>query len=341
MQDLRNEIIRILVTDRKPTANTRRDRTMAKRHEPLTQDAAAERAIRAVLDSLDSAHTKRAYERHLREFFTWHRETGERAISKESVQRYAEQLQRGKLSPATVNQKLSAIRTLALHAAGTGALDAHIADGIKAVRGVKRETARPSGHALTKEKAQKLLNAPDAESLKGLRDRAILALLIGCGLRRSEVVSISFADIRRRGGRWAIINVGEPPRTVPIPAWASEALNDYRDAVRDAKGTAYLPAKGIVFHPVNRGDNVTRERMTEQAVYNLVGEYASAAGLGSVTPNDLRLTFAKLAHTGGSALDQIQLSLGHGSIQATQRYLGIEQDLTDAPGDHLGLRMSK
>jgi len=54
----------------------------------------------------------------------------------------------------------------------------------------------------------------------------------------------------------------------------------------------------------------------------------------------LRRTFAKLAYKGGAGLDQIQLSLGHGSIQTTERYLGVRQDLTDAPCDHLGLRLS-
>jgi site-specific recombinase XerD len=57
--------------------------------------------------------------------------------------------------------------------------------------------------------------------------------------------------------------------------------------------------------------------------------------------NDLRLTFATLVHKGGAAPDQIQLSLGHGSICLTQRYLGIEQDLKDAPGDHSGLKIAK
>jgi len=58
-----------------------------------------------------------------------------------------------------------------------------------------------------------------------------------------------------------------------------------------------------------------------------------------IAPHDLRRTFAKLAHKGGSGINQIQISLGHASIKATERYLGVEQDLTDAPGDHLGLRL--
>lgn len=84
---------------------------------------------------------------------------------------------------------------------------------------------------------------------------------------------------------------------------------------------------------------MTGERMTEQAFYNVVSEYAEVLGFGNIAPRDLRRTFAKLAHKGGSGLDQIQLSLGHGSIQTTERYLGVEQDLTDSPCDHLGLRL--
>ena len=79
--------------------------------------------------------------------------------------------------------------------------------------------------------------------------------------------------------------------------------------------------------------------MSEQALYNLVVEYGAALGFIQLAPHDLRRTFAKLAHRGGSGLEQIQLSLGHGSIQTTERYLGVDQDLTDAPCDRLGLRL--
>jgi len=302
------------------------------------RDAATERAIQTTLDRVQSEHTRRAYERHLSEFFTWHRQNGERAISKELVQRYAAHLQRSKVSPATLNQKLSAIRTLAVCAAEIGALDPHVADGIKAVRGVKRASAsdRSSGHSLTKQAAQKLLNTPNTATLKGLRDRAILALMIGCGLKRGEVIDLKFEDIRQRGDRWLLLNLGDSrsqDRASILPKWAKQAI----DAYKSESGLK----SGIVFRPINRGGNVAGERMTEQAIYNLVAEYAEAASLGSVAPNDLRLTFAKLAHEGGSSVDQIQLALGHSSIQDTQRLLRIKQDLTDAPGDHLGLKLAK
>ena len=67
---------------------------------------------------------------------------------------------------------------------------------------------------------------------------------------------------------------------------------------------------------------------------------AAAIGVVNIAPHDLRRTFAKLAHKGRAALEQIQLSLGHASIQTTERYLGVRQDLTDAPCDHLGLKLS-
>ena len=78
--------------------------------------------------------------------------------------------------------------------------------------------------------------------------------------------------------------------------------------------------------------------MTAQAIYNAVNQYAAALGL-TVHPHDLRRTFAKLAHKGDAPLEQIQLSLGHSSVQTTERYLGVKQDLTSAPCDVLGLRI--
>ena len=77
--------------------------------------------------------------------------------------------------------------------------------------------------------------------------------------------------------------------------------------------------------------------MTPQSVYNVVSEYAEKLGV-NLAAHDLRRTFAKFAHKGGAGLDQIQLSLGHASIKTTENYLGVEQNLIDAPCDRLGLQ---
>lgn len=299
----------------------------------IRQDAGTELMIGTVLDSLDSVHSKRAYERHLREFIQWHRDSGQSAINKALVQRYAAELSANGVAASTVNQKLSAIRKLAIEAADNGAIDSQIANGIKAVKGVRQDGTR-AGNWLTKHDAQTLIDAPDTTTLKGLRDRIILALLIGCGLRRAEAVNLTFEHVQQRDGRWVIVDlIGKrnKVRSVPMPSWTKAAIDAYA-----SEGEL---STGAILRPINKGGRLAHGSMTEQAIYNVVSEYAARIGQANIAPHDLRRTFAKLAHKGGSALDQIQLSLGHGSIQTTERYLGVQQDLTDAPCDHLGLKV--
>jgi integrase len=249
------------------------------------------------------------------------------------VQRYAAGLRKSGVSAATINQRLSAIRKLASEASDNGALDIQIANGIKSIKGVRQEGTR-TGNWLQKQQAQQLLDAPDIDTMKGLRDRAILTLLLGCGLRRAEAATLTFAHIQQRDGRWVLVDLlgkRNKLRSVPMPTWTKVAIGEY---------AAYAGlTDGIVFRPINKGGRISGLQMTEQAMYNVVLYYADKVSVGKIAPHDLRRTFAKLAHKGGSGLDQIQLSLGHGSIQTTERYLGIEQDLTDAPCDHLGLRL--
>jgi len=290
-------------------------------------------AIRIVLDSLPSEHSHRAYERSLTDFFHWHRGVGRPQLNKAVVQRYAAEMRDAGMSSSSVNQRLSAIRKLAMEAADNGALDPQIAGGIRAVKGSRQE-GRRTGNWLTRKQAQMWLNAPDSRTLKGRRDRALLAVLIGCGLRRAEAASLSFEHVQQRDGRWVLVDLigkRDKVRSVPMPNWTKAAI----DAWSKASGVA----EGLVFRAVNKGDRVMGDGITPQAVRNIVADYAEKLEHASIAPHDLRRTFAKLAYKGGAALDQIQLSLGHESIQTTEDYLGVEQDLIDAPCDHLGLRL--
>ncbi len=143
---------------------------------PLTPAETA--AIGMVLDGLPSEHSRRAYERALVDFFRWHASAGRPALNKALVQRYAAELRETGLSSSSINQRLSAIRKLAAEAADNGALDPQIAGGIRAVKGARQE-GRRTDNWLTREQAQSWLGAPDTRTLKGLRDRALLAVLIG------------------------------------------------------------------------------------------------------------------------------------------------------------------
>src|SRR5215213_727041 len=291
-------------------------------------------AIRMVLDGLPSEHSRRAYERALSDFFMWHRGVGRSQLSKAVVQRYAAELREAGMAASSVNQRLSAIRKLAAEAADNGALDPQVANGIRAVKGARREGQR-TGNWLTREEAQSWLSAPDTNTMRGRRDRALLAVLIGCGLRRAEAAELTFDHVQQRDGRWVLVDLigkRDKIRSVPMPNWAKAAIDEWSKT----SGVS----EGLVFRAINKGDHVVGDGITPQAIYNIIVGYAGALEKKGVAPHDLRRTFAKLAHKGGAAIDQIQLSLGHESIQTTEDYLGVEQDLTDAPCDHLGLRIA-
>jgi integrase len=229
---------------------------------------------------------------------------------------------------------MSAIRKLAAEAADNGLLAPELAAGIARVRSAKSVGIR-MGNWLSVRQAQSLLNAPDVSTVRGLRDRAILAVLLGCGLRRSEVAALTFVHVQQRDGRWCIVDLKGKHgriRTAPMPTWVKLAI--------DAWTTAASIADGHVFRPVNRADQLGREGLGEKVVWQLIKPYAETAGVPGIAPHDLRRTCAKLCRAAGGELEQIQMLLGHASVQTTERYLGTRQDLVHAPNDAIKLRVA-
>jgi integrase len=247
-----------------------------------------------VLDGISSPHTRRAYSQALDEFLIWFRDDPGRQFNKATVQKYRTEL------------------------------------GISRAKGAKRSGVR-LGHWLTAEQAEILLAAPDPTTIKGLRDRAVIAILIGAGLRRSELAGLNVDHIQHRESRWLIVNlVGKQGRirSVPIPSWVHAAVTRWEAA-------AGL-AEGALFRRVTRHGSVTPERISPQAVFHIVRAYSDGLTI-TVSPHDLRRSFARLAHLGRAPMEQIQLSLGHASVVTTEIYLGVTQNLCDAPCDRLGL----
>jgi site-specific recombinase XerD len=310
-------------------------------------DAAAIAAKQAVLDALSSDHSRRAYDRALSDFLAWYAQSGQTVLNKAAVQGYRAQLEHAGVSGASINQPLSAIRKLARELSDniTDPAARMLLEGVAKVEGVRAEGKR-MGNWLTLEQASELVNAPDTKTLKGLRDRAILAVLIGCGLRRAEAVRLAVSHIQQRDGRWVIVDLTgkrNKLRSVAMPVWAKSAI----DAYTQRAGIA----SGLLFRPVTQrdelasGERVTKfgkttdtDGLSDQAIYNIVAQYASECGF-DVAAHDLRRTFAKLARAGGAQLEQISVNLGHGSLQTTQRYLGTELDLHDAPADRIAIKL--
>src|SRR5450631_2318569 len=286
-----------------------------------------------VLDSVSSPITKRVYNMALEEFMAWFQQAPRPGFTKATVSAWRVSLEDRRLGSSSIIIRMSAIRKLAAEAADNGLLAPELAAGISRVKSAKSVGIRV-GNWLSARQAQSLLNAPDASTVRGLRDRAILAVLLGCGLRRSEVAALTFSHVQQRDGRWCIVDlVGKHGRvrTVPMPNWVKVAIDTWT-------GPAGL-ADGHVFRSVNRGDEVQGKVLSEKVVWQLLRPYAVAAGVPGIAPHDLRRSCAKMCRAAGGELEQIQLLLGHSSVQTTERYLGTKQDLAHAPNDGIKLTL--
>jgi site-specific recombinase XerD len=286
-----------------------------------------------VIDGLNSPHSKAMYSKAIDDFLGWRADKG--PMVKAQVNAYKDYLLSSTdYAPSTINLRLSAIRKLATEAADNGVMDPHLAEGVRRVSGVKTSGVR-TGNWLTLQQAQQLIRTPDITTLKGLRDRAILAVMVGGGLRRSEVANLTFDHVKMRQARWVIVDIvgkGRRVRTVPIPAWTKAAIDDWT--------TAADIHEDYIFRSINKGDNISGPDLTAQAVADVVKQYADQCGFDDLAAHDLRRTYAKLARKGGADLQQIQLSLGHASVKTTERYLNEAQNLTSAPCDRISLQLA-
>jgi integrase len=145
-----------------------------------------------VLDSVSSPITKRVYNLGLDEFFEWFGREPRPGFTKATVRAWRVALEARGLGSVSINVRITAVRKLAVEAADNGLLAPELAAGITRVKGAKSKSVRV-GNWLSLRQAQALLNAPDTTTKKGLRDRAMLAILLGCGLRRSEVAALTLA----------------------------------------------------------------------------------------------------------------------------------------------------
>jgi site-specific recombinase XerD len=289
-----------------------------------------EHAKSAVLNSLTSPDAQRGYRHAIDEFVDWYCSEPRLAFNRIVVLRYRSHLESRQLVPGTINLRLGAVRRLAYAAADCGLLSADLAAGIRHVKAVKKLGVR-LGNWLTAEQGQALWRAPHSGRLKGERGRALLALLLACGLRRHEVVALTLDHLQQREEHWAIVDlVGKAGhmRTVPVPEWVKNELDEWLIAA--------AVHRGRLFRRVNKAGRAWGEGLTEKAVWHIVKEAANRVGVPKLASHDLRRTCARLCHAAGGELEQIQFLPGHVSVQTTERYLGCKQRIRSAVNDCIG-----
>ena len=180
----------------------------------------------AVLNSLPSLSSRRSYDHAIREFIDWYCSEPRIAFNRIVVTRYRMYLEQAHYASSTINLRLAAVRRLAYEAADAGLLSPDLAAGIRRVKGAKKHGVR-IGNWLTAEQSKNLLAAFQSKSLRDKRDYAIVSVLLGCGLRRAELATVSVQDLQQREEHWVfadLIGKGGHVRTVPIPQWVGTAV---------------------------------------------------------------------------------------------------------------------
>lgn len=285
----------------------------------------------AVLRSLGSPDSVRGYQHAIDEFVAWYCSEPRLAFNKTVVLRYRFHLEERGLAPGTINVRMAAVRRLAYEAADTGLLSPELAAGIHRVKGVRKLGSRLDNW-LTAGEAAALWQVPDGQTLTGKRNRAILAILLGCGLRRRELAVLTKESLQSREERWAIVDLigkGRHIRTVPVPNWVKETL--------DSRLTAAGIKSGPLFRCVCRAGKPWGDGISEKTVWHVVKKTAASMNIPHLAPHDLRRSCARLCHDSGGALEQIHFLLGHVSVQTTERYIGCRQHLRIAVNDKLGI----
>jgi integrase len=294
--------------------------------EPLALTPAQAQLRKLVVDAVASPHSKRNYAKALDDLFQF---CASRPLSRSLLMEWRAAMEA--LSPSTINVRLSAVRKLVGEARRNNLIGSEEAASLTDIPNIRQKGTR-LGNWLTREQAKELLAVPDRSTLKGKRDYVILALLVGCTLRRNELAELDVATIQQREGRWVLADLegkGRRIRTVAIPIWVKQGIN------------AWMTAAGIedgrLLRSVSKSGKINRDTLSDWAVWSIVEQSSQQIGIEHFGAHDLRRTCAKLCRKNGGDLEQIKFLLGHSSIQTTERYLGSDQEIAVAVNDNLGL----
>ncbi|WP_230354390.1 tyrosine-type recombinase/integrase [Lelliottia sp. WAP21] len=230
----------------------------------------------------------------------------------------------------TVNTYLSALKGVSKEAWMLKLMDVESFQHIRAVRNL-RGSRLPRGRALLPEEIRALFVICEADrSSLGPRDAAMLAVILGCGLRRSEAVGLDFSDVVTYEHALRVLGKGNKERLAYMPAGTWQRLQMWIDQVRGEND-------GPLFTRIRRFDTLTNERLTDQAVYHILQVRQSQAKIAKCAPHDLRRTFATAMLDNGEDLITVRDAMGHSSVTTTQQYDRRGEERLRSARDRLNL----
>lgn len=284
--------------------------------------------------NIENQATKRAYRADIRDFAGFVGLSGPddmRLVTRAHVIAWRDQLRAKNLARSTIRRKLSALSSLFDHLAERNA----VADN--PVNGVRRPKA-PAGEGLTPrisdEQAKRLIEAPSPTTLKGRRDRAILATLLFHGLRRAELCALRVQDLTGRDGvpHLRVEGKGDRIRFIPAHPLPIRLIRDYLEAAGHN-----LDLAGPLFRPLskNLGAFARRPLTPHSIARDVVGKYAQETGIAQetigVSPHAMRVTAVSNARDHGADLDDLQHWAGHAHIGTTRLYIRRQAKPEDSP----------
>lgn len=217
------------------------------------------------------------------------------------------------LSASTINNYLAALKGVAFQAWKEGLMTSETLQRIKAIKS-RRSSRLPKGRCLTMTESSKLLSCHRGTSeIVDVRDRAVLSLMLGCGLRRAELCGLTLEDFDCEERSLSLVGKGNKERTVYLPDVAFDNLLSWL-AYRGGE-------EGPLFTRIYRGGHlIIQKPLSESAVTLILKERLAIAGQKTATPHDLRRTFATRLIEDGNDLVKVQRAMGHANVQTTARY---------------------
>lgn len=262
----------------------------------------------------NSGNTVLSYRRDLKKMAVYFEKAGLKnieEITEADLKSYLNEMKKAEFASSTISRSTASIRAFFHYLFKKGMIYEDPSEGLKAPKLQKK-----TPEFLTVEEVDRLLRQPNPETGKGMRDKAMLELLYGTGMRVSELLKLQTEDVNLSFG-YVICHDSEKERVLPIGNMSKTALTEYmakarKVFVKDTKETALFT-------------NCSGKAMSRQGFWKVLKGYAESAGIHrDITPHTLRHSFAVHMLQNGADVKSVQEMLGHSDISSTQIYLGLD-----------------